>query len=205
MNEVINNLVLDEWKIIEDKFIWGNNLKNETLFSIGNGYIGMRGNFEEGIYNKEFSIEGTYINGFYETHKINYGERAYAFPDTGQSMINIINSKAIKIFADDEELVVDNSKIIDYMRVLDFKEGTLKRTIIYETKKGKRLSLEFERLVSFTQKHLCIITEISQQNSSRIFIFTEIAFYCIILKKWYSTSSIGCKNSYNSPYPQKFK
>lgn len=157
MDEVINNLVLNEWEIIEDKFIQENNLKNETLFSIGNGYIGMRGNFEEGIYNKENSIEGTYINGFYETHKINYGEKAYAFPETGQSMINIINSKTIKIFADDEELLVDKSRIIDYKRVLDFKEGVLKRSIVYETKKGKKVSLEFERLASFTEKHLCII------------------------------------------------
>ncbi|HBR34903.1 MAG TPA: hypothetical protein DD734_09730, partial [Firmicutes bacterium] len=37
-----------EWEIVEERFQVENNLRNETVFSLGNGYLGMRGNFEEG-------------------------------------------------------------------------------------------------------------------------------------------------------------
>ena len=62
-----------EWEIIEENFISENNFRNETIFSQGNGYIGFRGNFEEGCRINGIGNEGTYINGFFESELIKYG------------------------------------------------------------------------------------------------------------------------------------
>ena len=54
-----------EWEIVEEQFLPVYNLRNETIFTLGNGYLGLRGNFEEGDAGLAgTSVEGTYINGF---------------------------------------------------------------------------------------------------------------------------------------------
>ena len=71
----------------------------ETIFATANGYLGMRGNFEEGAPAFE---SGTFINGFYESWPIGYGEEAYGFAKTGQTMLNVTDSKIIRLYVDDE-------------------------------------------------------------------------------------------------------
>lgn len=156
MNEVRNNILVDEWRIIEKEFDLENNVKNETIFAIANGYIGMRGTFEEGL-DKKYSIEGNYINGFYEIHDIKYGEKAYAFPEIGQTMLNVFNPKVIKIKVDDEEFNMMNADILEYERILDLREAVLKRRVVWRTKSGKELEINFERLASFTIKNSAAI------------------------------------------------
>ena len=67
--------------IIRQNSLDENQLPNESLMALGNGYLGVRGNFEEG-YNDNFkSIRGTYINAFHELAEINYGEKHFGFPE----------------------------------------------------------------------------------------------------------------------------
>lgn len=149
---------VDEWNIIEEKFDVETNYLDETIFSIGNGYIGMRGNFEEGYQGpKETSVEGTYINGFYESHPIKYGEPAYGYAQTGQTMLNVTNSKIIKLYIDDEEFSMFSGEIESYKRVLNMKEGTLTRDVIWKSPKGKKVHIKIQRFISFTNKHLFAI------------------------------------------------
>src|SRR5690349_7340635 len=65
----------DEWNVIEKAFHPEFLAQFETMLALGNGYLGMRGCPEEGGPNAE---NGTFINGFYETRPIVYGEEAYA-------------------------------------------------------------------------------------------------------------------------------
>ncbi len=135
--------------------------KNETLFTLGNGYLGFRGNFEEGVKSSKFlpkfPIEGTYINGFYESEKIMYGESAYAFPDKGQTLLNVINAKGIKISVGGEEVNLFENNVKAYKRELDLKTGLLKRSFTVELSSGKQVEATFERLVSFEEKSLAAI------------------------------------------------
>ncbi len=71
----------------------------ETIFAIGNGYLGMRGCVEEGA---PVMQNGTFVNGFYESWPIVYGEEAYGFAKTGQTIVNVTDSKKIKLYVDDE-------------------------------------------------------------------------------------------------------
>ena len=70
----------DEWNVIEKAFRPEFIAQLETILALGNGYLGMRGCPEEGGPNAE---NGTFINGFYDTWPIVYGEGAYGFAKMG--------------------------------------------------------------------------------------------------------------------------
>src|SRR5215467_11254336 len=123
--------------------------------ALGNGYIGMRGCPEEGGPNAENS---TLINGFYETWPIVYGEEAYGFAKTGQTICNVTDSKIIKLFVDDEPFLLAGAWLLSYDRRLNMRSGTLDREIRWETPAGKQVSIRSRRLVSFENRHVAAIS-----------------------------------------------
>ncbi len=148
----------NEWEIIEDKFEVEHNFRNETIFSLGNGYLGMRGNFEEGYSGPEgTSLEGTYINGFYETENIKYPEVAYGYPEKSQTMLNITNGKIIKLYIEGEEFDLLSGEVSEYKRKLDLRYGLLKRSLVWRSPAGREVKINITRLVSLTNKHLAAI------------------------------------------------
>src|SRR4051812_45368338 len=85
------------WDVTETEFRLEHNLRNETIFALGDGYLGIRGNFEEGLRGPaKTALEGTYINGFYESEIIRYPEVAYGMADKSQTMLNVTNGKVIR-------------------------------------------------------------------------------------------------------------
>ncbi|MEG6565548.1 glycosyl hydrolase family 65 protein [Thermoanaerobacterium saccharolyticum] len=148
----------DEWKIRESRFHIETNYRNETIFSLGNGYFGMRGTFEEGYSGPNgTSFNATYINGFYEIYDINYAEGGYGFPTYGEAMVNVADSKIVKLFVDDEPFDLLKGNLIEYERTLDMKEGFTERKIIWENEKGKKLEITVRRLISFKRQHLGVV------------------------------------------------
>src|ERR1700692_4986601 len=89
----------DEWNVIEKGCYPEFLAQLESMLALGNGYIGMRGCHEEGGPSIENS---TLINGFYETHPIVYGEEAYGFAKTGQTIVNVTDAKISERFVDDQ-------------------------------------------------------------------------------------------------------
>ena len=122
-----------EWKFVETRFHYDFLPETETFFSLGNDYLGLRGNFEEGAPSHQ---NGTFINGFYETWPIVYPEEAYGFARTGQTVVNVTDSKIIKLYVDDEPFFLPTAHLIDFRRELDMQAGTLSREVAYDTKKG---------------------------------------------------------------------
>jgi alpha,alpha-trehalose phosphorylase len=145
----------DEWNVIEKAFHPEFLAQLETMLALGNGYLGMRGCPEEGSPNAE---NGTFINGFYETQPIVYGEEAYGFAKTGQTICNVTDSKIIKLFVDDEPFWLPNAHLLRYDRRLNMKSGTLDREILWETPAGKQVSIISRRLVSFVNRHVAAIS-----------------------------------------------
>jgi alpha,alpha-trehalose phosphorylase len=144
----------DEWNVVEKSFRPEFGAQLETILALGNGYLGMRGCPEEGGPNVENS---TLINGFYETWPIVYGEEAYGFAKTGQTICNVTDSKIIKLFVDDEPFWLPNATLLSYDRRLNMKSGTLDREILWETPAGKQVLIASRRLVSFSNKHVAAI------------------------------------------------
>jgi alpha,alpha-trehalose phosphorylase len=145
----------DEWNVIENRFHPEFLAQMETILALGNGYLGMRGCPEEGGPNAENS---TLINGFHETWPIPYGEQAYGFATTGQTIVNVTDSKIIKLFVDDEPFWLPNATLLSFDRRLNMKAGTLDREILWETPGGKQILIRSRRLISFVRRHVAAIS-----------------------------------------------
>lgn len=145
---------IDQWRLVEVEPSDADVGVTETLFAVGNGYLGMRGNPEEG---RPSYAHGTFINGFHETWPIKHAEDAFGFAHTGQTIINVPDAKLMKIYVDDEPLVLSVADLDGYERALDFRSGLLTRTVIWRTPAGKRVRIRSSRMVSFTDRHLALI------------------------------------------------
>ena len=145
---------IDDWRFVERVFHKQKLDQNETLFSVSNGYVGIRGAHEEA---RPAYQNGTYINGFYETWPIIYGERAYGFAKTGQTIVNVPDAKRIRLYVDDESFYLPSSRLLDYERALDMRAGTLDRTVIWELPSKKQVKVRSRRLVSLEERHVAAI------------------------------------------------
>ncbi|PKN26863.1 MAG: family 65 glycosyl hydrolase [Deltaproteobacteria bacterium HGW-Deltaproteobacteria-21] len=154
---------VDEWRIIEKRFARRYLEQSETIFTLANGYMGIRGAFEEG---RPAFQNGTFINGFHETTPIVYGETAYGFAETAQTMLNVADAKLLRLFVDDEPFIPEHANLIRFERVLNMRDGRLERTALWETPAGKRVEIRSIRLVSFEHRHLAAVDyEVVVHNS----------------------------------------
>jgi alpha,alpha-trehalose phosphorylase len=154
----------DEWSLLERNFHPEFIAQTEAVLALGNGYLGMRGVPEEG---GPCTHNGTFVNGFYESWPIVYGEEAYGFARTGQTMLNVTDSKIIKLFVDDEPFWLPDANIRHYDRRLNMKSGTLDREILWETPSGKQVRIKSRRLISFQQRHVAAISyEVTLLNAA---------------------------------------
>ncbi|HWU27529.1 MAG TPA: glycosyl hydrolase family 65 protein, partial [Microbacterium sp.] len=143
---------VDPWRLIETRY--DDDGVSETLFSVGNGYLGLRGNHIEGRGAHE---HGTFINGLHETWPIRHAEQAYGFAEVGQTIVNAPDAKVMRVYIDDEPLSFDETEIHEYSRVLDMRTGVLSRTVVWVTPSGKRVRMHDERIVSFDERHLAVL------------------------------------------------
>lgn len=145
------------WKLTKSELDNENLLINESLFSLGNGYLGVRGNFEEGYKEDSKTIRGTYINAFHDEIEINYGEKLYGFPDKQQKIVNIIDGQSVNIYIDGEHFNLFSGEVISFERNLHMDKGFVERIIHWKSPKGKEVKLDFKRLVSLVTKELFAI------------------------------------------------
>ncbi len=146
---------VDEWALVESHIDNDDLGTTETLFSVGNGYLGLRGNVDEG---RDSYTHGTFVNGFHETWPIQHAEEAFGFARVGQTIVNAPDAKVIRLYVDDEPLLLPIADLIEYERRLDFRTGVMSRDILWRTPGGKRVRVRSRRMVSFTQRHLAVLT-----------------------------------------------
>ena len=145
---------VDEWGLVESDFDRSLQGRTETLFAVGNGYLGMRGNPEEGLGGHQ---NGTFVNGFHDTWTIRHAEEAFGFARVGQTIVNVPDTKLIKLYVDDEPFDVSSADIVAYVRRLDFRTGVLWREVEWRTPSGKRVLVRSRRLASFTDRHVAVV------------------------------------------------
>ena len=154
---------VDPWRLVETRYPLADPGVSETLFGVGNGYLGLRGNHIEGRVARE---QGTFINGLHETWKIRHAEQAYGFAEVGQTIVNAPDAKVMRVYVDDEPLSFDEADVREYRRSLDFRTGVLERDVLWETPSGKRVRIRDERIVSFEERHLAVLRlEVTVENA----------------------------------------
>ena len=137
-------LLCDPWQIIEEGWSKERNLVSESVFSLGNEYMGVRGYAEEGAGDAD-SLRGTYFNGIYEEVDL---EKSYkGIVTKTHFMVNSVDWLFAEIRCGGEVLDTASCDIRKFRRVLDMREGTLRRSFEWHTQKGPVINLEFTRFL----------------------------------------------------------
>ena len=142
----------DDWKIIEEDFNPENQKSSESLFSIGNGHMGQRANFEE--YYSGDSFQGSYIAGVYYPDKTKVGWWKNGYPEYFAKVLNSTNWIGIDININGIALDLAQCKLYDFSRVLNMKEGTLSREFKAELPNGNLIKASVIRFVSMKDEEV---------------------------------------------------
>ena len=181
---------IDDWRWVERRFTPEFMAASETTFSTANGYLGMRGGFQEG---RPSFLHGTFVNGFYETWPIPYGEKAFGFAKTGQTMVNVPDGKIIRLYVDDEPFTMDRANLLRYERALDMRRGVYQREVLWETPSGKQVLIKSTRLVSFAERHVAAIRyEVTVLNAKApVVVVSEMVNHAAIIDTTRSEAAGG--------------
>ena len=144
----------EPWTVTEDGFQSAFLRESESVFALGNGLIGMRGNLEELGATGAESIQGCYLNGVFDSEPIVYGESAYGYAKNHETICSVMDAKSLSLSADGEKLDLGLCGVTEHRRVLDMRAGLLRRSFVWNTKSGCTLRVETERLVSLTRQEL---------------------------------------------------
>ena len=120
---------------------------------------------------------GVFVNGFHETWPIIYGEDAYGFAKTGQTMLNLPDARRIRLFVDDEPLYLPTANLLEFERTLDMQRGMLDRKLLWETPAGILVDVRSTRMVSLRHRHIAMLSyEVTLRNQrAPVVISSEIA------------------------------
>ncbi|MBD0328686.1 MAG: glycoside hydrolase family 65 protein [Thermoleophilia bacterium] len=147
-------LSVEPWAVAERDLRLDLLAETETLFALSNGHLGLRGNLDEG---EPHGIPGTYLNGFFESVPLPYAEGGYGYPEEGQTLIDVTNGKLIRLLVDDAAFDVAYGKLGRHERVLDLRDGVLRREVEWTTPPGKTVRIRSTRLVSFVHRAIAAV------------------------------------------------
>lgn len=153
---------MKNWIIEENQYSFDRQGYYETIFTLTNGYMGIRGNLEG---SKKFHSKGTFISGVFDKGEAQVVE-----------IVNCPNFSDIDISIDDELVNIDECNILLHKRALNMKDGYVTRHTVFEDKRGRRIILETVRFLSIFDSHLYLMEiKITPVNfSSRIKIISYI-------------------------------
>lgn len=146
---------IDSWKIIETQLHKEDFRLAESIMSLGNGHMGMRGNFEE-TYTGDFH-RGTYIAGVWFPDKTRVGWWKNGYPHYFGKVINATNFIGVNVLIDGEELDLRDAQVKDYYRELDMQHGVLTRTFTV-VKNGRETEIKAVRFLSVADRELAAIS-----------------------------------------------
>jgi len=145
-----HDLIYTDWTLLESQFDPSQLRSRETVFTIGNGYLGTRGSFEEGYPQ---ALPATLIHGVYDD-----------VPGVYTELANCPDWLSLAIVVNGERFRLDSGEIIHYERQLDLRHGILSRSVRWRSPTGNTLDLRFERFVSLVDHQIlglrCQITPI---------------------------------------------
>lgn len=134
-----SQLSTDDWLILQDEYNPEENLKFESLFSLSNGYMGIRGSHEEGT---KVTLPYLYVNGVFDKSETFMRE-----------LSTLPNWLGIRLYAEKTLIGVEDCEIVEFCRVLDMKHAALCKRLLLRDKKGRETLIEGMRFVSRKNVH----------------------------------------------------
>lgn len=128
-----------EWIVEENDFNINKLNAYETIFTVGNGYLGTRGSLEEG---HAAGFQGTYINGVFDH-----------FDSFVVDMVNAPDWTELSIWVEGEKLSLHSCEVLDHYRALDMKQGMLYRNTRFKHRDGRITNYESVRYANFSNRN----------------------------------------------------
>jgi maltose phosphorylase len=165
-------IIPDNWSIIEEGFDTTRVKSSESLFSIGNGAMGQRANFEEDYSGETF--QGSYIGGVYYPDKTRVGWWKNGYPEYFAKVLNAPNWIGIHINVNGENFDLNSClQVAKFRRELNMKEGYYKRSFNATLNNGVEIAIEITRFLSLELDELGVINySITPLNKSAEISFT---------------------------------
>ncbi|MBV9614565.1 MAG: glycoside hydrolase family 65 protein [Ktedonobacteraceae bacterium] len=145
---------VEDWSIREARLRLNFLAQTESVFALSNGHVGLRGNLDEG---EPYGLPGTYLNSVYELRPLPYAEAQYGSPESGQTVINVMNGKIIRLLVEDEPFDVRYGELQSHERELDLRNGVLRRSVHWTSPAGRAIRVSSVRMVSFKQRSIAAI------------------------------------------------
>ncbi len=139
-------LEIDPWLIVEKGFHPGRSLVSESIFCLGNEFMGVRGYFEEG-YSGE-SERGSFFNGIFEDEDTDHPAPHIGMALRCHFLANAVDWLHVRVKVAGEQLDLAKSKFSDFTRTLDMGAGTMTRSFVWTTKTDKKVRVTFQRFTS---------------------------------------------------------
>ncbi|MEH2124376.1 beta-phosphoglucomutase [Nostoc sp.] len=144
------HFIYTDWILIETQFDPEQLHSKETVFTIGNGYLGTRGSFEEGY---PHTLPATFIHGVYDDVPVVYTE-----------LVNCPDWLPLIVIVNGDRFRLDRGEILSYDRQLDLRQGLLIRALRWRSPNGNTIDISFERFASLADPHVlalrCHVTPI---------------------------------------------
>lgn len=147
---------LNPWRITETGFHADDYGLNATLFALGNGYVGLRGTFDEG-FAAGAAESGCYLNGVYYSEPITYGEQAYGYAKNNQRIASAALPHELGLTLDGVAVDFSEGELLEHQRELELDNGLVSRQWRWRAPSGQILRLASRRLVSLTERQLVVM------------------------------------------------
>lgn len=147
-------LAVDPWLICEPHVNCQAMDVAESIFSLSNGHLGLRGTLDEV---DPCATRGTYLSGVYETHPLSYPEVGYGHPEEGQAMISVADGTPLRLLVDGVPLDTRDLVPEKHERTLDLQAGILRRRLRWTAPSGTTIEVRSQRLVSLVERSVCMV------------------------------------------------
>ncbi|MEH2461052.1 beta-phosphoglucomutase [Nostoc sp.] len=134
------HFIYTDWILIETQFDPEQLHSKETVFTIGNGYLGTRGSFEEGY---PHASPATFIHGVYDDVPVVYTE-----------LVNCPDWLSLVVIVNGDRFRLDQGEVLRFDRQLDLRYGLLSRSLRWRSPSGNTIDISFERFASLADPHV---------------------------------------------------
>lgn len=143
----------DPWRLTQRGFDAARAARDETLFALANGTLGVRGALEEG----DSASDGTFLSSVFEQNPIHYHERFPGFARSTDTRVPVAEGKHLRLQLGDVPLRLDEAEWLDFERTLDLAAGALDRRLRVKTPQGRTLEIRARRVVPLAERALLAI------------------------------------------------
>jgi beta-phosphoglucomutase len=144
---------IDPWRLINDRWSRDEAARDETLFALSNGAIGVRGGFEESAS----ATHATFVAGVWERTPIHYHERLFGFARHSDTRVPVADATAIRIRVDGVAVDPAHGECLEFERTLDFRSGMLSRRLRWRAPDGNVFEVLAQRIVALAHPGLVCI------------------------------------------------